>query len=49
MHDVEYLNDRLRQETQAALTARDAHCAALHVELANRYAILLTRARADQP
>ena len=37
-----YWEGRLRQETEAALLARDARSAAIHVELANRYALLLT-------
>jgi hypothetical protein len=37
-----YWQGRLLQETEAALLARDARIAALHVELANRYALLLT-------
>jgi hypothetical protein len=43
MQDTDqYWQERLRQETHAALLAGDARSAALHVELANRYALLLT-------
>lgn len=40
--DNQYWQSRLRQETEAALVAMDARSAARHVELANRYALLLT-------